>query len=159
MESPLKEDHLRGLDDHHVCSQVRGKRGLLLAYQVKPVKMFLQEQIKGIIIILLVRRTYHERVLDDHDVFSVLVLRTGVQVSFVDCVRDEYKKEAWFSCAFVVFSLALSRSLTLSLALSRSLSLSLALSRSLSLIPYSDREVVTGMCCGYGGVCRVTGVC
>ena len=40
-------------------------------------------------------------------------------------------------------SLALSRSLLLSLA--RSLSLLLSLALSLSLIPYSDREVVTGV--------------
>ena len=40
--------------------------------------------------------------------------RTGVEVSFV---RDENKKEACFSNAFVVFSLSLSRSLSCSLAL------------------------------------------
>ena len=43
--------------------------------------------------------------------------RTGVEVSFV---RDENKKEACFSSAFVVFSLSLA--LALSLLLARSLS-------------------------------------
>ena len=43
--------------------------------------------------------------------------RTGVKVSFV---RDENKKEACYSSAFVVFSLSLSRSRALSLALSLS---------------------------------------
>jgi alpha-tubulin suppressor-like RCC1 family protein len=39
LESPQEEDHLRCLDDHHVFSQGRGKRGLLLPYQVKPVEV------------------------------------------------------------------------------------------------------------------------
>ena len=45
--------------------------------------------------------------------------RTGVEVSFV---RDENKKEAWFSSALVVFSLSRSLSLALSPLLARSLS-------------------------------------
>ena len=40
--------------------------------------------------------------------------RTGVEVSFV---RDENKKEACFSSAFVVFSLSLALALSLLLAL------------------------------------------
>ena len=63
-----KEDFDNDEDDHHYwlskCKQVK---------------------------VLFVRRTYHERVLDDHLVFSIL--RTGVQVSFV---RDENKKRRVF---------------------------------------------------------------
>ena len=43
--------------------------------------------------------------------------RTGVEVSFV---RDENKKEACFSSAFVVFSLSRSRALSLARSLSKS---------------------------------------
>jgi alpha-tubulin suppressor-like RCC1 family protein len=57
---PLDEDHLRCLDDHHVCSQVRGKKWTL------KVLFFPRtcEQSKS----PLVRRTYHERLLDGHHV-------------------------------------------------------------------------------------------
>jgi hypothetical protein len=62
VERPLEEDYLRCLDDHHVCSQVCEKRGLLLA--------LLNQACKG----PLVRLTSHERVLDDQHVCSILSL-------------------------------------------------------------------------------------
>ena len=102
--------HLRCLDDRdHVCSQGRGNKRTFTGLPSKASKS------------PLVRRTYHEQVLDGHHVCSTACtglfcagwrrgiiitimsaeysLRTDVKVSFV---RDENKKEACFFSAFVV---------------------------------------------------------